>query len=313
LRLEWLVTGGAGYIGSHVVKELQKSGYRVVALDDLSTGKSSRLPSETVFYQGDILDSDLLAHIFENQKIQGVIHLAGKKSVAESIVNPSKYFEINSLGTEILIDMALSFNVTNFIFSSTAAVYGQEDLRIKFNVESKTNPASPYGLSKLLAERLLIAHLSNRKLNLIILRYFNVTGFHDLGMFDLESENLFALVRKSVYTDYALKVYGLDYPTPDGSCVRDYVHVEDVARVHNKCIDFLSRKTIGGLEIFNIGSGNGYSVLEVISEIETRLGTKIKWSGAERRPGDAPHVVCDIQETIQKLNWRPEFSPFRDF
>jgi UDP-glucose 4-epimerase len=132
-------------------------------------------------------------------------------------------------------------------------------------------------------------------------------------MFDLDSENLFALIRKSVYSDYTLKVNGLDYPTPDGSCVRDYIHVEDVARAHNNCIDFLSRETFNGLEIFNIGSGTGYSVLEVISEIETRLGAKILWSGAERRPGDAPSVVCDIQDTVQRLNWRPEISPFRDF
>lgn len=313
LHLKWLVTGGAGYIGSHIVKELQKNGHAVVALDNLSTGKLNRLSPETIFYQGDVLDKDLLVNIFEKQKILGIVHLAGKKSVAESIVNPAEYLEVNSLGTEILIDVALSFNVNNFIFSSTAAVYGQEGLGNRFSVMSKTNPSSPYGLSKLLAEKLLSAHLSNKNFKLIILRYFNVTGFSDLSMFDLDSENLFALIRKSVYSDYTLKVNGLDYPTPDGSCVRDYIHVEDVARAHNNCIDFLSRETFNGLEIFNIGSGTGYSVLEVISEIETRLGAKILWSGAERRPGDAPSVVCDIQDTVQRLNWRPEISPFRDF
>jgi UDP-glucose 4-epimerase len=311
--MEWLVTGGAGYIGSHVVKQLQQTGFKVIVLDDLSTGSINRLDPETVVYEGNILDRSLLTHIFETQKIDGVIHLAGKKSVVESTINPCMYFEVNSLGSEILIDVALSFNAKNVIFSSTAAVYGQEGLENRFSTRSKTTPANPYGQSKLLAEKLLMSHLSDKSLNLIILRYFNVTGFHDLSMFDLESENLFALIRKSVHSNYALNVNGLDYPTSDGSCIRDYVHVEDVARAHIKCVDLMLKKDFSGLEIFNIGSGVGYSVLEVISEVETRTGTKILWAGTDRRPGDAPHVVCDIEETVEKLNWKPEISPFRDF
>ena len=309
--MEWLVTGGAGYIGSHVVKELQQNGLKVIVLDDLSTGKQNRLSSETIFYKGNILDKELLFQIFEDQKIEGIIHLAGKKSISESLLYPNLYFEVNAVGTEVLIDAAINFGVKKAIFSSTAAVYAQQPGLVQYRVDSLKSPASPYGQSKLFAERLLEAHVRDG-LDLIILRYFNVTGFTTLEMYDQKSENLLSAIRDSLNSNRTLKVFGLDYETIDGSCVRDYIHVEDLSRAHIKCIDLITEKTFRGLEVFNIGTGVGHSVLEVISTIEKKLGTEISWVGSDRRQGDSAQVVCDVEESGRRLKWTPELSPFRE-
>lgn len=309
--MTWLVTGGAGYIGSHVVKELQQSGFKVIVLDDLSTGKLSRLSAETVFYQGDLLNKDLLFQIFEDQKVEGIIHLAGKKSISESILRPILYFNVNSIGTEVLIDAAIEFGVKKIIFSSTAAVYAQQPGVDKYQVDSLKSPVTPYGLSKLFAERLLEAHVYDG-LDVIILRYFNVTGFTTLDMCDQNSENLLSAIRESLNSNRTLEVFGLDYETIDGSCVRDYIHVEDLSRAHLKCIELITEETFRGLEVFNVGTGVGHSVLQVIASIEKKLGMKIPWRGSHRRQGDSAQVVCDVGESIRRLNWSPKLSPFRE-
>lgn len=309
--MAWLVTGGAGYIGSHVVRELQQNGFKVIVLDDLSTGKLSRLSLETVFYRGDVLNKGLLFQIFQNQKVEGIVHLAGKKSISESLLWPNLYFEVNSIGTEVLTDAAIEYGVKKLIFSSTAAVYAQQPGVAKYQVDSSKNPATPYGLSKLFAERLLEAHVYDG-LDVIILRYFNVTGFTTLDMYDQNSENLLSAIRESLNSNRTLEVFGLDYETIDGSCVRDYIHVEDLSQAHLKCIELITEETFRGLEVFNIGTGVGHSVLQVIATIEKKLGIKILWKESNRREGDSAHVVCDVQESHRRLNWIPKLSPFRE-
>jgi UDP-glucose 4-epimerase len=309
--MTWLVTGGAGYIGSHVVKELQQNGFKVIVLDDLSTGKQGRISSDTIFYRGDVLNKGLLFQIFQDHKVEGIVHLAGKKNLSESLLRPNLYFEINSIATEVLIDAAIEFGVKKVVFSSTAAVYAEQPGVIKYQVDSLKSPATPYGLSKLFAERLLEAHVYDG-LDVIILRYFNVTGFTTLDMYDQNSDNLLSAIRESLNSNRTLEVFGLDYETIDGSCVRDYIHVEDLSRVHLKCIELITEKSFRGLEVFNVGTGVGHSVLQVIATIEKKLGIKIPWRESHRREGDSAQVVCDIQESTRRLNWTPRLSPFRE-
>jgi UDP-glucose 4-epimerase len=263
------------------------------------------------FYNGNILDKDLLIQIFENLKITGIIHLAGKKSISDSLLWPNLYFEVNSIGTHVLIDAESSSGVKKVIFSSTAAVYAQQPGVVKCRIDSLKSLVSPYGQSKLFAERLLEASVRDG-LDLTMLRRLNVTGFTTLEKYDQNSENLLSAIRDSLISDCALKVFGLAFEAIDGSCVRDYIHVENLSRAHLECIELIAEKTFRGLEIFNVGTGVGHSILQVISIIEKALDTKMPWTESDRSQAEAAQVVCDVDESARRLNWTPKLSPIRE-
>jgi UDP-glucose 4-epimerase len=300
-----LITGGAGYIGSHVVFEALKSGREVVVLDDLSTGFKSRLPSDLPLEEVTLTDRESVFRVFEVHKFTGVIHLAGKKQVSESMIRPEYYWEENVGGLQNLVDAMVEHGVDNFVFSSSASVYGEPDLDpgALISERLKCAPISPYGETKLEGERIAKEYAANFDFKVAALRYFNVAGAGRPELGDLLPFNLVPIVFGALERDEQPKVFGDDYPTPDGSCIRDYVHVQDLAEAHIAAMDFVenSRETFVPI---NIGAGRGSSVFEVLREISRVSAIEIGPVRAERREGDPAVLVADVSRAGEILGWR---------
>lgn len=299
-----LVTGGAGYIGAHVVSRLLIEGHQVRVLDDLSTGDLARirdLPLE--FINGRIQDKEILIESLKD--VDYVVHLAASKSVEESMSLPSKYFFNNFLGTMELLSAVLHSKVRKFVFSSSAAVY-QPVLQGYLNEESSTKPPSPYGNSKLKCEELMKLLSSVSSIAFTCLRFFNVIGSERPELGDSSSFNLIPKSLSRIAQGLPPVINGNSFETPDGTCVRDYVDVRDVAEAHVRtlCVD----ESDWRFEIFNLGSGNGYSVLEILSSIEKRLDKHLVPTILERRPGDPPYLVADYRKINAALGWKPSFD-----
>ena len=307
--MTWLIVGGAGYIGSHVVLRLVESGYSVIVFDDLSTGKLERIPFGVKFIEGSILDSKLLKSIFLEHKVSGVIHLAGKKSVIESFWKSEDYIRTNVQGTLNLLHACEDANVKYFIFSSTAAVYEDPKSGKALDEQSPTFPSSPYGQSKLLAEN-AIRGASPDKISKVIFRFFNVTGFHNSDFAEINAPNLIPVIQRAVANGDPVEIYGRDHKTRDGTCVRDYIHVLDVAEAHLAAIKLLSGLFGSNLEVINLGSGKGYSVLEVINNLENFCKTKIETIFSDSRPGEPDSIVCDPGYAKSLLGWEAIRNPF---
>jgi UDP-glucose 4-epimerase len=300
-----LITGGAGYIGSHVVFEALKSGREVVVLDDLSTGFKSRLPSDLPLEEVTLTDRESVFRVFEVHKFTGVIHLAGKKQVSESMIRPEYYWEENVGGLQNLVDAMVEHGVDNFVFSSSASVYGEPELDPGALISEglECEPISPYGETKLEGERIAKEYAANFDFKVAALRYFNVAGAGRPELGDLLPFNLVPIVFGALERDEQPKVFGDDYPTPDGSCIRDYVHVQDLAEAHIAAMDFVenSRETFVPI---NIGAGRGSSVFEVLGEISRVSGIEIGPVRAERREGDPAVLVADVSRAEEILGWR---------
>lgn len=291
-----LITGGAGYIGSHIANSLNKD-HEIVVVDNLSSGFESALDNVRleVF---DLLDSKKLEQLLRIEKFDTCIHLAGSLSIEESYIEPDKYFENNTRLTNQLVDMCKEFSVRNFLFSSTAAVYNTEKETI-FSEESSVAPLSPYGKSKLLSEE-YISSASNSDFRYIIFRYFNVYG----GNFK-QFKNRTSLI-DSIYKVISgeceeLIINGNDYPTHDGTCIRDYIHIDGIVSAHNKALDYLSNG--GASEIINLGSGKGMSVLEVIQNVEKIENCIVPHRIGERREGDTAVALADSRKAYNLLDW----------
>ena len=303
-----LVTGGAGYIGSITTESLIEHGYNVVVIDDLSTGLKEALPRNLLFYKGNIGDLDTLKKIFNENKIETVIHIAGAALVEESIKNPLKYFDINFCQAQNLLDVMILFDVKKIVFSSTCAVYGipkEKDIPIKEEIQTK--PINPYGESKLLFEKALEWYKMTYNLDYITLRYFNVAGATESrGENHNPETHLIPLVIKAVKDkNYKLKIYGDDYPTKDGSAIRDYVHVLDLANAHNCATSVLLNQNKHE-NTYNIGYGHGYSVFEIVNAAKEVFKTDIQFKTTERRPGDPPILISDSKKIQKDLNWYPK-------
>lgn len=302
-----LVTGGAGYIGSHTTLALLESGYEVVVLDDLSTGFRSLVPSDALFVEGNVGDIQLLEALIKEHSIEAVIHFAGSIIVPESVVNPVKYYKNNTVQSSNLIESCVSASVEKFIFSSTAAVYGNTDIS-PVKETTPTAPLSPYGTTKLMTEWMLRDVSKATSLRHVCLRYFNVAGADRQGRSGQarpEATHLLkiacetALGRKS-----AIEIYGDDYSTPDGTGVRDYIHVSDLAKAHVAALAYLDKG--GESTILNCGYGKGRSVRDVLNVVEKVSGTTINVSVADRRSGDVGQLVAENQKILSTLDWKPE-------
>jgi UDP-glucose 4-epimerase len=306
-RAAVLVVGGAGYIGSHMVKLLLEQDYRVIVLDNLSTGRR-RLVCGGEFIQGSLGDPDLLDCIFNAQSIFAVMHFAAFSLVGESVQVPLNYYRNNICATVALIEAMVRHDVRYFIFSSTAAVYGEPEF-IPISEEHACRPTNPYGNTKLSIERMLADCEHAYGLRSICLRYFNAAGAHPCGrigeMHDPES-HLIPLVLKSALTSSPIKIFGNDYPTPDGTCIRDYVHVSDLARAHLLALEALK----GGCrsDIFNLGNSVGYSVHQVIGLARRVTGKPIAAVVCDRRAGDPAVLVADSGKIRSKLGWTPVYE-----
>ena len=304
-----LVTGGAGYIGSHTVVELQNAGYDVVVLDNLSNASEkaldrvSKITGKPVkFYKADILDRDALNNIFDKETIESCIHFAGLKAVGESVVKLWEYYENNIAGTLTLIDVMRKHNVKNIIFSSSATVYG-DPAQIPITEECpKGQCTNPYGWTKSMLEQVLTdIQKADPEWNVMLLRYFNPIGENPNGI----PNNLMPYITQvAVGKLKELGVFGNDYDTPDGTGVRDYIHVVDLAKGHVKALKKIEENP--GLAIYNLGTGKGYSVLDIVKNFEAATGVKIPYVIKPRRAGDIATCYCDASKAEKELGWKAE-------
>lgn len=311
-----LVTGGAGYIGSHTVVELLEKGYEVVVIDDFSNSNSNSLDSiKTItgkdfkFYEGNVCDKELLNHIFENENIGSVIHFAGFKAVGESVEKPLMYYQNNLISTLSLLEVMEKFNVYNLVFSSSATVYGDPHA-LPIKEDFPLSATNPYGYTKLMNEQILKDMcVSDSKWNIVLLRYFNPIGAHASGLIGEEPNgipnNIMPYIMKVATGELdKLHVFGNDYNTEDGTGVRDYIHVVDLAKGHIKSIEYLENNK--GLHIFNLGTGNGYSVLDLVKAVEKVNNVQVPYVIDGRRPGDIAACYADPSLANKKLDWKAE-------
>ncbi|HSQ27770.1 MAG TPA: UDP-glucose 4-epimerase GalE [Anaerolineales bacterium] len=313
-----LVTGGAGYIGSHTCLELLQAGHQVTVIDNLVNSKQESLRrvqqltgKALVFHQVDLLDKPAVESVFDSNHFDAVIHFAGLKAVGESVSIPLRYYHNNITGTVNLCQVMAEYHVKNLVFSSSATVYGDpESVPIKEN--SSCSPTSPYGRTKWMIELILKdLHQSDTSWNVILLRYFNPVGAHPSGLIGEDPQgipnNLMPFIAQvAVGKLPKLLVYGDDYPTPDGTGIRDYIHVMDLAKGHLKALERLPEKP--GVEIYNLGTDRGYSVLELISAFENACDRTIPYQIVERRPGDIAVSYADASKANQYLHWQCEKS-----
>jgi UDP-glucose 4-epimerase len=300
-----LVTGGAGYIGSVVVEQLISSGHRVVAYDNLSRGHSAAVSREAVFVEGDLTETEKLTRTFDQHKIEAVFHLAASSQVGESAQNPHLYFTNNISAGIMLLDAMLKAGIKRLVFSSTAAVYGApEDMPV--TEDTPTLPKNPYGESKLAFERLLRWYEEAYQLRYVSLRYFNAAGASVRCGEDHDPETHLIpnVLRAAAGEAESIAIFGEDYNTPDGTCVRDYVHVVDLADAHVLALRATERRS----EIYNLGYGNGYSVAEVVEMARQVTGRWISTETAPRRQGDPPVLIASPDKIMRDLGWNPRQS-----
>ena len=317
-----LVTGGAGYIGSHTVVELISHGYNPIIVDDFRNSNPSILEGiekiseqKQVLYEIDICNIEALKAVFQENKIAGIIHFAAYKAVGESVAFPLKYYTNNLVSLTNILQCMLDFSVNQLVFSSSCTVYGEPD-GIKEVSESsqKAKPSSPYGNSKLISENIIEdTFVANPHLKTVCLRYFNPVGAHTSGKIgelpNGKPNNLLPFVTQTAIGKHEkLMVFGKDYPTPDGTCIRDYIHVVDLAKAHVKAISFLENQYKGLNEAINIGTGKGTSVLEIIEKFEEISNQKLNWEFGERRAGDVVEIFANVRKSMELLNWRAELT-----
>jgi len=303
-----LVVGGAGYIGSHTNLKLFSCGYKTVVFDNLVYGHREMVKWGE-FFEGDLGSEKDLRNLFQTYKINTVIHFAAYAYVGESVVDPQKYYINNVSNTLNLLKIMREFKVTNIVFSSSCAVYGLP-AQIPISESCSTNPINPYGMSKLMVENILSDYSGAYGIKYVSLRYFNAAGADSEGrageLHSPETHLIPLAIEAAINDGHTLKVYGSDYETPDGTCVRDYIHVSDLANAHVLALEYLIKG--GDSEIFNLGNGNGYSVQQIINSVEAVSNRSVKYMIDKRRPGDPPILVSDSDKVSRVLNWRPVYT-----
>jgi len=304
--MTWLVTGGAGYIGSHVVRAFGQVGLQTVVLDDLSSGHKEFVPADVPLVEGSILDTDLVADTLATHGVVGVVHLAGFKYAGVSVDRPLHTYDQNVTGTAHLLEAMASQGVDAVVFSSSAAVYGTPDVDLVTETTA-TRPESPYGESKLIGEWLLRDQGRAAGLRHTSLRYFNVVGSGTPELYDTSPHNLFPLVLDALAEGRTPRINGTDYATPDGTCVRDYIHVADLADAHVAAARVLADG--GQLEpVYNLGSGDGVSVRQIMTAMARSTGIAFEPETAPRRPGDPARIVASGELAARDLGWRMTYS-----
>lgn len=319
---EILVTGGAGFIGSHTVVQLVEAGYTPVIVDNFSRSSQSMLEGlfkivgkALPYYHIDIRDKSMLWDVFQNHNLVGVIHFAAFKAVGESVQNPLLYFDNNVGGLVALLEICEEFGIENFVFSSSCTVYGEQKDAAVVDEETPLRDAySPYGASKQMGERILndVAH-KNNQMRVLCLRYFNPIGAHPSGLIGElpigPPDNLIPyIMQTAIGIRNELTVFGNDYPTEDGTCIRDYVHVMDVADAHVVGLNWLQTNDVSNFEVMNIGTGTGTSVLEIINTFEKVSGKSLNWRFGERRQGDITKITANVNKAEKTLNWKAKLS-----
>lgn len=305
-----LVTGGAGYIGSHAVLALKNAGYEVIVLDNLSNGHRELVEEvlQVKLIVGDTSDRTLLNNIFTTHNIAAVMHFAAYIAVGESVTDPAKYYRNNVIGTLTLLEAMLAASINKFIFSSTCALYGVPKF-VPLTEVHPQDPISPYATSKWMVERILSDFDTAYNLKSVRFRYFNAAGADPTGLLgedhDPETHLIPLVLQAALGKSESILIFGTDYPTNDGTCIRDYIHVTDLAQAHILGLDYLLKD--GESEVFNLGNGSGFSVREVIETAKKVTGKEIKIVERDRRPGDPPILVGSSDKARQKLGWQPQY------
>ena len=305
--MTWLITGGAGFIGAHVVRAMVEAGRGVVVLDDLSTGDPGRLPAGVPLVEGSTLDRPLLDRVIKEHGVTGVLHIAAKKQVGESVEQPLRYYRENVEGLRVVLEAAAEAGVRRFLLSSSAAVYGMPDVDI-VTEDTPCAPMSPYGETKLVGEWLVRAVGRAHGMGTVALRYFNVAGAATAELGDPGVFNLVPMVFERIGAGKPPLVFGDDYPTPDGTCVRDYIHVADVATAHVAAVRRLEDDPDGTELVLNIGRGEGVSVREMLDAIGRVTGLDTTGEVVSRRPGDPARVVASAERITRELGWSAEYD-----
>jgi len=309
-KLPVLVTGGAGYIGSHAVLALSDAGWPVAVIDDLSNGRRSIVPDSVPFYEGSVADRELVQRIIKEQGTKAIMHFAGSIIVPESVEKPLLYYGNNSCASHALISVAVTAEVPHFIFSSTAAVYGAPKSVPVYETDP-TEPINPYGASKLMTERMLADASAAHPFNYAVLRYFNVAGADPQlrsGQLGKGSTHLIKVaVEAAVGKRDHVNIFGTDYPTEDGTCIRDYIHVADLAGAHVRALERLIDAPRENL-VLNCGYGNGLSVLDVLETLDSVTGQLVNRELKPRRQGDPHTLIASNQRLVETLDWRPRFA-----
>jgi UDP-glucose 4-epimerase len=305
-----LVTGGAGYIGSHAVLALKDAGWSVAVIDNLSNGSRDLVPDEVPFFEGDVADRTLVDRVIKEQGIGAVMHFAGSIVVPESIDKPLEYYRNNTLASLSLFSAAVDAGVKHILFSSTAATYGVPE-RVPISEEDAQEPINPYGASKLMTERMLEDAAAAYPFNYGALRYFNVAGADPKGRTGQTGKGATHLIKVAAEAAVGkrdhIDIYGTDYPTADGTCVRDYIHVSDLAAAHVAALEWLLAHPDENL-VMNCGYGKGLSVLEVLDAVDRHTNTPLKRVMAGRRAGDSPELVAANARLLATLDWRPQYD-----
>lgn len=311
--MKLLVLGGAGYIGSHTATELLDNGHEVVIADNLVTGYREAIPEKATFYQGDLRDKDFLVDLLTKEKVDAIIHFAAFSLVGESVTNPLKYYENNLYGTKVLLDAMIETGVDKIVFSSTAATYGEPE-NIPILESDRTCPTNPYGETKLAMEKMISWAAKAHGLHFVSLRYFNACGAHKSGAIgeahNPESHLIPLVLQVPNGKREFVSIYGNDYDTPDGTCIRDYIHVTDLAKAHILAVEYLMNG--GESDIFNLGNGVGYSVKEVIETARKVTGHPIPAKEEARRAGDPARLVASGEKARKILGWEPEIKDLAD-
>jgi len=309
-KVRVLVTGGAGYIGSHAVLALKDAGWPVAVIDDLSNGTRAIVPADVPFFEGDIADRRFVDGVLRDQGIGAIMHFAGSIVVPESVEKPLDYYRNNTLASHALISAAVDAGVKHILFSSTAAVYGAPE-QVPIREDDPKLPINPYGASKLMTERMLSDASAAHPFNFGALRYFNVAGADPGGRSGQIGKGSTHLIKVAVEAAVGkrehIDIFGSDYPTADGTCIRDYIHVSDLAAAHVAALDWLARNPDENL-VLNCGYGKGLSVLEVLDAVDRHTNRPIKRVMAERRAGDPPELVAANARLLETLEWRPAYA-----
>lgn len=309
MGIKVLVTGGAGYIGSHAVWALQDQNVELIVIDNLSTGVRANLPHNVEFFEVDLNDSETVRSIIEDAQVTAIMHFAGSVVVPESVRDPLKYYDNNTANSLKLMSTAVNAGVHSFIFSSTAAVYGNPESGT-VSETSPLSPINPYGASKMMTERMLQDVAAANGINVGILRYFNVAGADSLGRTGQSTPNATHLIKLACQTALGkrdeLQIFGNDYPTEDGTGVRDYIHVSDLIDAHIKLLQKLENDS--GCYLYNCGYGHGVSVSEIIDVVGDVAGEPIKSRVVDRRPGDPASLISNVDKIKSELNWEPQFD-----
>lgn len=308
LGVNYIVSGGAGYLGSHLVTILLEEGHTVIIFDNFSRSTLQLVSASLIYIDIDISQKSAMEDLHLPKKVDGFFHVAGRKSVNESMANPDLYEKVNVIGTQNILDFCIKHEIEAVVLTSSAAVYGSLEKASEISEMDPTHPISPYGMTKLRAEQVLTNYTTNGSIKGMVLRCFNLAGVEDHKLFDFKGENVIPILMDAINNDQPFNIYGESLPTPDGTCVRDYVHVKDVAIAHSKAMEKLMSAPLGYIETLNISSKMGTSMLNLIQEFEHMIGHSVKYRFVAPRKGDVYFSVGDNSKATDLLKWIPTYG-----